>query len=237
MSPSPLATRARPHQWTPLDLTGLVAWWDASDTATISVSGHDVSAVSDKSGNSHQLDVISSGGSPQSGLTTQNGLNAITNVPASNSVLRNGHGGGTPSITLSEPYTIVYAGNVGATGGQVIFDNSGAAANALSGSTNWLVSRASNADTGEAIATGLHLFECIYNGASSKMYDNNAQQGGSLNPGAGSMDGLTLTGGRGGTSPANLYLFEVIVTSTELSTTGSELALLNAYLNAKWALY
>jgi hypothetical protein len=63
--------------WSPLDLPGLVAWWDASDTSTITASGSDVTAWADKSSNGLDL-AAEDATKPKTGLVTQNGLNVLS---------------------------------------------------------------------------------------------------------------------------------------------------------------
>ena len=73
-----------PHttaDWTPLDLTSLVGWWDASDTATITSSGGAVSQWDDKSGNGNHLVQATSALQPTTGTRTINSLNAIDFIP------------------------------------------------------------------------------------------------------------------------------------------------------------
>lgn len=45
--------------WTPALATGLVAWWDLTSTTYVSTSGSNVTGVTDRSGNGHDLNVIS----------------------------------------------------------------------------------------------------------------------------------------------------------------------------------
>lgn len=45
--------------WTPANATGLVAWWDLTSTTYVSTSGSNVTGVTDRSGNGHDLNVIS----------------------------------------------------------------------------------------------------------------------------------------------------------------------------------
>jgi hypothetical protein len=61
----------------PTDLANLKAWYDASDTATITVSGTAVTQWNDKSTNGYNLTQGTAGLRPQSNTRTQNGLNAI----------------------------------------------------------------------------------------------------------------------------------------------------------------
>ena len=61
--------------FTPAEITTL-AWWDASDTGTISGSPS-VTSITDKSGNGHTLAQGSGSKQPQTGLRTLNGLNVL----------------------------------------------------------------------------------------------------------------------------------------------------------------
>jgi hypothetical protein len=70
----------------PTDIANLKAWYDASDTATITVSGTAVTQWNDKSGNAYNLTQGTSSLRPQSNTRTQNGLNAI-DFDGSNDVL------------------------------------------------------------------------------------------------------------------------------------------------------
>lgn len=65
-----------PPPWSPTDLTGLVAWYDASDTATITATGGNVTDWNDKSGNGYHLQDIA--GTPVTGSATINGLNVLS---------------------------------------------------------------------------------------------------------------------------------------------------------------
>ena len=63
--------------FSPLDIANLKAWYDASDTATITVSGTAVSQWNDKSGNAYNLTQSTTNFKPQSGTRTQNGKNML----------------------------------------------------------------------------------------------------------------------------------------------------------------
>lgn len=69
--------------WTPLDLPGLVAWYDASDAGTLTDagSGH-ISAWADKSGNGNTLSQATDSKRPRSGTRSQNSLNVLDFIPA-----------------------------------------------------------------------------------------------------------------------------------------------------------
>ena len=63
--------------WTPATLTGLKAWYDAADTATISVTGSSVTQWNDKSTNAYNVTQGTGAKQPQSGTTTLNSKNVI----------------------------------------------------------------------------------------------------------------------------------------------------------------
>lgn len=58
-------------------VSGYYAWWDASDTTTISLSGSNVTQWDDKSGNGYNLTQSNDSLRPSSGTRTINGLNVL----------------------------------------------------------------------------------------------------------------------------------------------------------------
>lgn len=62
----------------PTDIAGCIAWWDASDTATITASGGAVSQWDDKSTAGRDATQSTAGLKPTTGAATQNSLNVIT---------------------------------------------------------------------------------------------------------------------------------------------------------------
>lgn len=64
--------------FTPASIANLKAWYDAADTATISLSGSAVTQWNDKSANAFNLTQGTSARRPQSGVNTLNSLNVIT---------------------------------------------------------------------------------------------------------------------------------------------------------------
>jgi hypothetical protein len=63
--------------FSPLDLPNLKAWYDASDTSSISVTSTKVTQWNDKSGNAYHLTQGTDAYRPNSGTRTVNSLNAI----------------------------------------------------------------------------------------------------------------------------------------------------------------
>jgi hypothetical protein len=72
--------------WTPRRMS-TVGWWDASDASTITTSGSEVTAVTDKSGNAYTLQRGTTG--PTIGTRTLNGLNVFEFTGANGNVLEN----------------------------------------------------------------------------------------------------------------------------------------------------
>ena len=70
----------------PLNLPNLKAWYDASDTSTISVSSTRVTQWDDKSGNTYNLTQATDALRPYSGTRTVNSLNAIDYAANTNSL-------------------------------------------------------------------------------------------------------------------------------------------------------
>ena len=64
--------------FTPASIANLQAWYDASDTATISLSGSAVTQWNDKSANAYNLTQGTAARRPSSGVNTLNSLNVVT---------------------------------------------------------------------------------------------------------------------------------------------------------------
>lgn len=79
--------------WTPAEIA-VAAWYDASDSATITLVGSKVSAIADKSGNSRHLSQGTDSLRPTVSTAYQNGLNVLT-FDGADDRLR-GSTGGTP---------------------------------------------------------------------------------------------------------------------------------------------
>lgn len=75
--------------FTPMQLGGLVGWWDASDTSTITSSAGAVSQWDDKSGRGNHLVQATAANQPATGSATQNGLNIIRFDGTNDRLIRN----------------------------------------------------------------------------------------------------------------------------------------------------
>lgn len=98
--------------WTPASITTDL-WLDASDTSTLTLSGNELTYISDKSGNSRDFNQTTSANRPDSGLSTLNGLNildfaasCLNSVPAKE-VWNFLHNGTTYSIYAAVKFGVI----------------------------------------------------------------------------------------------------------------------------------
>jgi hypothetical protein len=219
--------------FSPDDISGLVGWWDASDTSTITSSSGDVSQWDDKSGNARHFAQATSARRPKTGAHTINSLNVISFTSASQHYMDTG------SFTLAQPLTaifvverstfVTFSGVLSGVGGnlQIGYTASGGSNTAkYYAGSNEVVSY----DPGTAAAV---LESYIINGASSASFKDGAAAG-TGNPGSsGSTTGLRL-------AERNLFAYsnnryaEVVVYDTALGTTDREAV--EDYLADKWGL-
>ena len=96
--------------FSPVDLN-LAAWYDASDTASITESGGAVSQWNDLSGNGRHAVQSTAGAKPGTGAASQNGLNVLT-FDGGDGLL---YDAGSDVVDLS-PVTIFIVGRIDSTG-------------------------------------------------------------------------------------------------------------------------
>jgi hypothetical protein len=77
-------------EWTPQYSTAIEGWWDATDATTVTTSGSEVTAVTDKSGNGYTLEPLTNNTTgPSYGTRTLNGLNVFDFQGGNYNVLEN----------------------------------------------------------------------------------------------------------------------------------------------------
>jgi hypothetical protein len=76
MAMNPRLMRPRASGFNPRSIAGLFAWWDFSDSATLTLSGSNITAVSDKSGNGRNAVQVSGVNQPTLATAARNGRNA-----------------------------------------------------------------------------------------------------------------------------------------------------------------
>ena len=214
--------------WEPTDLTGLTAWFDASDTSTITHNAGAVSLWSDKSGNGNTVSQGSSAAQPTTGTRTIGALNAL-DFSSGDYIYRN-------SVPHTQPLTLAMIAQT---------DNATPSANAFVtyltpasvgirgyGINDWTINAGGHVLAGTDADTSPHLLVAVFNGASSEIR----------------LDGTSLATGNAGTT-ANAAIAiggsnvgalwdglvgEWIDCAGALS--GTDLASLESYLMTKWGI-
>ena len=82
-----LSLMRRRGNFSPLSVDGLVLWLDADDSATLTLSGSDVSQWADKSGGAHHASQGTAGQRPTRIISGQNGNNTVDYSTAAGDVL------------------------------------------------------------------------------------------------------------------------------------------------------
>lgn len=220
--------------FSPLDVPGLVAWYDAADTSTITHSGGAVSEWRDKSGNGYHLTQATGSQQPTTGTATINGRNVMRFV--SNDFMQM-----ASNATWMTSYTVA-----------VIVQVDAAAENWWAGidtcslhlghqnSTNVYVGHYGN-DQGytHTVTTTPKIHIASYTKPGSRWVTNGSLIGSSgTAPSADPNTGGKFQVGRGHSCGGGFLtgnLGEVVVCSPNIGT--SDEAALTAYLNSKWAVF
>lgn len=218
----------------PTDVAGIVAWYDANDSNTLSLSGSTVTQWNDKSGNGYNLTRGNGTNGPSSGTRSVNGHNCLdfnraTFMPLDNASL----------AIAAQPVTIfAVVGKDDTSNTMFVTDGLGAGGRciiAVEGSNAKPELFAGSFTNSTATDdTTVRQYSAVFNGASSGFWQDGASKS-TANPGAGSLTaGIRLGGSRDGTG-ANLdgALCEVIVYNTAVGTTDRQT--IEAYLKLKWA--
>ena len=213
----------------PTEITNLVQWHDASDAASITHSGGDVTVLAAQTGYGNDLDAVT--GTPRTGDSTLNSLNVIV-FDGSEQLKGNPIGGATSAVFTA----FCVAKRNGSTGGnQFYFSAQGADSSgivAVEGS-NIGVNSTNIVETSVATDTAAHYFIYVNNTTSSRLWIDGVEYTLTGDPGsngyasdgvwgANAYDGAMLSG----------YVAETGVYSRVLN--GTEIADLNAYLAEKW---
>lgn len=217
---------AAASSWTPASLSGLVAWFDASDGSTITASGGNVTEWRDKSGNARHL--ANAGTGPATGSRTLNSLNVL-DFPFFRVLTR-------ASVTVSQPYTVAWAGAYDSTFGPsdatvAISLGETSAYAAYAAISQWRMFNGTVLGGGTANSSA-HCWVSIANGSSSSVrIDGSAQATGNAGTGNGSRINL---GAASSTATASFdgYIGEVVISTGALS--GTDLTNLESYLKTKW---
>lgn len=231
-------------EWTPAALTNLVGWWDASDAATLTLSGSAVTAWADKSGNGKTLAQGTSANQPAVVTAAQNGRNTVRFT--TNDLLTNA------SVTLTSHtlFVVMKATAAGvvvehgvdsnsnpgfmfySTTGSTVQVRRGSDRSAKNGpSSSWLTSPS-------AFAVVVHRYDGTHashtlskNGSALTLTDTVVG-----NPGSASTSASLNVGARSGVAFAfSGDIAEMLLMSAAAST--DEVNRMLAYLNGRWAVY
>lgn len=221
--------------WTPASLSGLFAWYDAADAATITASGVLVSAWNDKSGNARHMTQSDNARKLSTGTRTINSLNTIESQD-------NGASGDsmwTGAVTVPSSVTVcavLQFDSFWVDGGVAVSFGNGRGYSPRATGTAWSIrGDSTSVDITPAPSTGTaYCTTSILNGSSSLLRVNGTQIG-TGNTG-------TLTGSRIAVSAAltaggygiDGIIGEVVIASGVLA--GADLTSLETYLKTKWGI-
>lgn len=235
MSMNPRLLRPRISGFTPRSLSGLMAWYDAADTSTITIATG-VSQWNDKSGNGRNLTQSVTNNQPLHNSVTLNGKPTVT-FDGTNDSLRT-------AFTLTQPYMffMVYRFEDAPSNDERVMD--GRAGSGLRSGEVWVASSTQlavwagaqlTASVGSAL-TAFNVWDFTFNGASSAIRLRKTAATASGNAGTNSGTGLTLGANGNGTASqwANVSIAELCVYSRVLSTADADAV--RAYLGKKWNL-
>lgn len=217
--------------WTPASLPSLAAWFDASDTATITESAGRVSQWNDKSGNGRHVTQATGTLQPYTGRTA-NGLSVMDFRGAHHMSLTGVSVGSVFTIGVvyqfdsATPPAYTYYGSLNNTRGDGVMGSSAG--------WPWQMSASSLIQhTTTKVGGSHHSHIGVFNGASSSYRVDGVTVAG--NTGAATSTGIHL-GAWDAPSPAAYkldgFIAEVIIYASALSTASVEA--LHIYLKTKW---
>ena len=214
------------EKWIPVPLrVGATAWFDASDTDSITQSGGAVSQWSDLSGNGYDLTQATSANQPLTGSRTLNGRNVID---FDDDVLVNA------TFTTTSPYTLIAVVDLDAQASTdyllssnlidvvLAFENTGQAV---------FIYNDSQQVTGANLSAGSHLIVATFDGSSSSVrVDGSSYSTGTV----GTLGMSDLYVGRRSDGAGIFYggFAEAIIVDGTL--TADEITLVEDYLTEKW---
>lgn len=238
MPMNPRLLRPRQTGFNPKSISGIVAWWDASVSSSISLDGSsNVSSWADLSGNSRTLSQTTANNRPAYNTAVVSGK-PVVNFDGSNDAM-------LATFTLAQPchYFVVWrydsayvSGNPrvidGATGNSMGFFRTSATQMALTAGGSNLTANITDAE-GQAFS----VTEIRANGASSSVLRNGADR--TANPGtnigSGSPGGIYLgVFGNGFSAPGDVSFAEILIYSSVLAS--GDASKVRSYLGKKYGI-
>lgn len=211
----------------PTDIANLVHWYDASDTASITHTGGNVTAIAAQVG----TNMASASGTPVTGTRTQNGLNVIDFGGSARLKAT------TPAGSAGSTFTLFGVAKVDASTGsnQFVFSAQGTDSSGIVyvNGSNWGVNSTNIIESGDAVDTDAHYFIYVGNTTSSRLWIDGVENTLTGDPGSNgySADGVWGANAYDG-AMLDGFVGESGVYSRVLN--GTELADLNAYMALKW---
>lgn len=204
------------------------AWYDPSDSTTITSAAFLVSQLDDK-WNSHDLKQTTGSWQPATDTVTIGGLNALE-FDGSNDFMID------TTMARSHPYSYISVLRTDTdTAGANYLNNQSANVGALyQESSLWSLYSGIDASAGAITTSTDTLIGAVFNLTNSKIYQNGTLEG-TVNPGSGIGTGFTIGASNDGTfNFSDMYFGETFVFDTELSTVDRQK--FEGYLAHKWSL-
>ena len=211
----------------PIDIANLAHWYDASDTASITHTGGNVTAIAAQVG----TNMASVSGTPVTGTRTLNGLNVIDFGGSARLKAT------TPAGSAGTICTAFGIGKVDASTGsnQFLFSAQGTDSSGVVyvNGGNWSVNSANIINSSDPVDTDAHYFIYVCNGTSSRLWIDGVENVLTGDPGS---NGYSADGVWGANAYDGAFLdgfigesgvYSRVLNSTELSD-------LNAYMALKW---
>lgn len=226
--------------FSPSDISGLVAWYDSSDLATLwqdsarttpaTANADVIGARDDKSGNGYHL----------LQTTTANKMTLRTNVLNGHPCVRadgvNDYLVKAFGTSYAQPNTMFQVFDYKSANFEFVFDGTEVANRVLltGSSPNLILSAGTNLAYAQALPTTPIIFETLAKGASSNVTVNGVSKV-TGNAGTNALVGLTLAARYTLGDNAEVDFFEELYYNREL--TAQETTDIRVYLNSKWAVY
>lgn len=213
----------------PNSVSGLVAWYDANDSATITKASDRVSQWNDKSSEGNNLVQATGADQPLWVDAVQNGK-PIIRFDGVSEYMRD-----SVTNTYTQPTTLfMVCSNPTENGGnRAMFDGEGARNLLNVQSPNQYRVYAGTGLVGGTLGTGFKVFRVKFNSTSSSLHIN----GSSIlsgDAGTASLEGINISSFEGGTGFSNFDVCEVLFYDADVSS--GDITSIENYLNSKWGL-
>lgn len=218
--------------FTPLSVSGLKMWYDASDASTITKDGSDfVSQWNDKSGIG--INLTSTGTAKPLWVDAVKNGKPVIRFDGVNDYMSN-----TSSSTYSQPNTLFFVGTSPNADGEGMFDGGGSTRNLLNRqSTNTYRVYAGTGVTGGTASTSFQIFRVLFSDGNGELDINGSSilTGQTINTFGMANPILAAFDSSGPSGYADIDICEVLLYNASLSS-GDKASVLS-YLNTKWAIY